>query len=229
MNNTLIIGKGKCCTQYASKFGKLSTGHRTGKGQFSFQSLRQEMPKNVQIMYNCTHFISQQDYAQNPSSLASVVHELRTSRCTSWIQKRQRNQRSTFAGSQEKQENSKKSIYFCFPDYAKSFNCVDHNKLWNILEEMGTPDYLNCLLRNLYAGQETTVRIVRGTMDWFKIGKGVCQGCILSPCLFNCMQSTSYEMQGWMKHKLETRLLGEISITSDMQMIPLKWQKMKRN
>ena len=78
-----------------------------------------------------------------------------------------------------------KNIYFCFIDYAKAFDCVDHNKLWTILKEMGIPDQLTCLLRNLYAGQEATVRTGHGTTDWFQIGKGVCQGCILSPCLFN--------------------------------------------
>ena len=76
-------------------------------------------------------------------------------------------------------------IYFCFIDYAKAFDCVDHNKLWKILKEMGIPDHLTCLLRNLYAGQEATVRTGQGTTHWFQIGKGVCQGCILSPCLFN--------------------------------------------
>ena len=78
-----------------------------------------------------------------------------------------------------------KNIYFCFIDYAKAFDSVDHNKLWKILKEMGIPDHLTCLLRNLYAGQEATVRTGHGTRDWFQIGKGVCQGCILSPCLFN--------------------------------------------
>ena len=78
-----------------------------------------------------------------------------------------------------------KNIYFCFIDYAKAFDCVDYNKLWKILKEMGIPDHLICLLRNLYAGQEATVRIGHGTTDWFQIGKGVRQGCILSPCLFN--------------------------------------------
>ena len=78
-----------------------------------------------------------------------------------------------------------KNIYFCFIDYAKVFDCVDHNKLWTILKEMGIPDHLTCLLRNLYAGQEATVRTGHATTDWFQIGKGVRQGCILSPCLFN--------------------------------------------
>ena len=91
----------------------------------------------------------------------------------------------TSAGSRKKQESSRKNIYFCFLDYAKAFDCVDHNKLWKILREIGIPDHLTCLLRNLYAGQEATVRTGRGTTDWFQIGKGVRQGCILSPCLFN--------------------------------------------
>ena len=85
----------------------------------------------------------------------------------------------------EKAREFQKKIYFCFIDYAKAFDCVDHNKLWKILEEMGIPDHLICLLRNLYAGQEATVRTGHGTTDWFQIGKGVCQVCILSPCLFN--------------------------------------------
>ena len=92
----------------------------------------------------------------------------------------------TSSGSWKKQESSrKKNIYFCFIDYAKAFDCVDHNKLWKILKEMGIQDHLTCLLRNLYAGQEATVRTGHGTTDWFQIGKGVHQGCILSPRLFN--------------------------------------------
>ena len=85
----------------------------------------------------------------------------------------------------EKAREFQKNIYFCFIDYAKAFNCVDHNKLWKILKEMGISDHLTCLLRSLYTGQEATVRTGYGTTDWFQIGKGVCQGCILSPCLFN--------------------------------------------
>uniref|UniRef100_A0A8B9YT98 RNA-directed DNA polymerase n=1 Tax=Bos mutus grunniens TaxID=30521 RepID=A0A8B9YT98_BOSMU len=85
----------------------------------------------------------------------------------------------------KKAREFQKNIYFCFIDYAKAFDCVDHNKLWKILKEMGIPDHLTCLLRNLYAGQEATVRTGHRTTDWFQIGKGVCQGCILSPCLFN--------------------------------------------
>ena len=114
-----------------------------------------------------------------------------------------------------------KNIYFCFVDYAKGFDCVDHNELWKILQEMGIPDHLTCLLRNLYAGQEATVRTGHRRTDWFQTGKGC------HPAYLTFMQSTSGEMPGWMKHKLKSRLLGEISITSDMQMIPPWEQKVK--
>ena len=85
----------------------------------------------------------------------------------------------------EKAGEFQENTYFCFIDYAKAFDCVDHSKLWKILQEMGLPDHPTCLLRNLYAGQEATVRTRHGTTDWFQIGKGVCQGCILSQCLLN--------------------------------------------
>ena len=91
----------------------------------------------------------------------------------------------TSSGSLKMQESFRKNIYFCFIDYTKAFNCVDHNKLWKILKEMGISDHLTCLLRNLYASQEATVRTGHETSDWFQIGKGVRQGCMLLPCLFN--------------------------------------------
>ena len=128
----------------------------------------------------------------------------------------------------EKAKEFQKNIYFCFTDYAKAFGCVDHNKLWKILQEMGIPDHLSCLLRNSYVGQEAIVRTGHGTMDWFKFGKGVWQNFVLSPCLFNLHAEfssvhKSCEMIGWMNHKLKLfarRLPGEISTTSDMQMTP---------
>ena len=122
-----------------------------------------------------------------------------------------RTQIATSAGSQKKRENSRefqKNISFCFIDYTKAFKSVDHNKLWKILKEMGIPDHLTCLLRNLYADQEARVRTGHGTTDWFQTGKGVCQGCILSPAYLPYMQNTSCKMPGWMKHKLESRLPG---------------------
>ena len=111
----------------------------------------------------------------------------------------------------------------------KGFDCVDHKKLWKILQEMGRPEHLTCLLRSLYADQEATVRTGNTTTDWFQIQKGLFQGSILSHAYLTYMQSTSYKMLGWMKLKLESRLLGEISITSDMEMTPPLWQKVKKN
>ena len=96
----------------------------------------------------------------------------------------------------EKAREFQKSIYFSFIDYAKAFDCINNNKLWIVLQEMGIPDHLTCLLRNLYAGQESIVRTRHGTRDWFQIGNGVCQGCILSPAYFTYMQCTSCEMLG---------------------------------
>ena len=136
---------------------------------------------------------------------------LRTSRCTNWFSKGRgiRDQIANIHWIIEKAREFQRNIYFCFIDYAKAFDCVDHNKLWKILKEMGIPDHLTCLLRNLYAGQEATVRTRHGTMNWFQIGKGVLQSCILSPCLFNFYA----EYIVW-NARLESRLLGEISTTS---------------
>src|SRR5574337_1104372 len=94
----------------------------------------------------------------------------------------------------EKAREFQKNIYFCFIDYPKTFDCVDHNQLWTILKEMGIPDHLTCILRNLYAGQEATGRNGHGTTDWFQIGKGVRQGCILSSCLFNRSEEHTSEL-----------------------------------
>ena len=129
----------------------------------------------------------------------------------------------------EKAREFWKNIYFCFIDYAKAFDYVDHNKLWEILKKMGIPDHLTCLLRNLYADQEATVRTGHRTKDWFQIGKGVRQGCILSPCLFKLYAEYIMRNAGLEETQLESRLPGEISITSDMQMTPPLWQKVKRN
>ena len=109
----------------------------------------------------------------------------------------------------EKGREFQKNIYFCFSDYAKAFDCVDHNKLWKILKEMGIPDHLICLLRNLYAGQEATVGTGHGTTDWFQIGKGVHQGCILLPCLLTYMQSTSGRNLNNLRYADDTTLMAE--------------------
>ena len=120
----------------------------------------------------------------------------------------------------EKAREFQKNIYFCFTDYAKDFDCVDHNELWRIIQEMRIPDHLTCLLRNLYAGQEATIRTRYGTMDCFELGKEYIKAVYCHPAYLTYMQRTLCEMLDWMKHKLESRLPGEISITSDMQMTP---------
>ena len=131
----------------------------------------------------------------------------------------------------EKVREFQKSIYFCL---IKAFDYMDRNKLWKILKGMGPPDHLTCLLINLYAGQQATVRTGHGTTDWFQIGKGVSQDCILSPCLFNLY--AEYIMRNGLDEKWtgemdkpESRLLGEISTASYMQMTPLLWQKVKKH
>ena len=112
----------------------------------------------------------------------------------------------------------------------KSFlDCVDYNKLWKILQETGILDHQTCLLKNLYAGKEATVRTGCGMINYFQIGKEVHQGCILSPAYLTYMQSALFKMLDWKKHTLESRLLGEISITSDMQMTSALWQQVKKN
>jgi len=113
-----------------------------------------------------------------------------------------------------------KSIYFWFIDYSKAFHCVDHNKLWKTPKEMGIPDHLICLLRNLYAGQEATVRTGHGTTDCSKLGKEYVKAVYCHPAYLTYVQSISCEMPGWKKHKLESRLPREISITSDTQTTP---------
>ena len=119
----------------------------------------------------------------------------------------------------EKGGGFQENIYWCFIDYAKTFDCVDHNKLWKILQEMGIPDHLTCLLRNLYAGQEATVRTRHGTTG-SKLGKEYVKAAYCHSAYLTSMQSTSCEMPGWMNHKLESRVLGEISTTSH-RVIPL--------
>ena len=135
----------------------------------------------------------------------------------------------TYAGSWKKQESFRKNIYFCFIENSKAFDCVDHKKLWKILQEMGIPDHLTCLLRNLYAGQEATVSIGHGTTDWFQIGKGVRQGCILSPCLFNTyaeyiMRNAGLE-EAQAGIKIAGRNINNLRYADDTTL----WQKVKRN
>jgi len=131
----------------------------------------------------------------------------------------------------QKQTNKQINIYFCFIDYAKAFNCVDNNKLWKILKEMGIPDHLTCLLKNLYAGQEATVRTGHGTADWLQIGKGVREGCVLSPCLFNFYAEYIMRNAVLEEAQAEIKIAGRNinNLTSDIQKTPPLWQKVKRN
>ena len=142
----------------------------------------------------------------------------------------QRNQRSNCQHSLDHSESkdSRKTSTSASVT-AKAFDCVDHNKFWKILQEMRIPDHLTCLLRNLSAGQEATIRTRHGTTDWFQIGKGVCQAVYCHLVYLTYIQSTSCKKPGWMKLKLKSRLPGEISITSDIQMTPALWQEVKKN
>ena len=143
---------------------------------------------------------------------------------------RQRNQRSNCQHPLDHWKSKRVPEKHLFLLYwlCKTFDCVDHNKLSKILKEMGIPDHLTCLLRNLYAGQEATVSTGHGTTDWFQIGKGICQGCILSPCLFNLY--AEYIMRNTGLEEAQAGIkIGEILITSDMKMTPPVWQKVKKN
>ena len=163
----------KCCTQYASKFGKLRSGYRTGKGQFSFQSQRKAMPKDAQTttQLHSSHTLVKECSKFSKPGFNSTWNM--NVRCPSWIYKRQRNQRSNGQHLLDHWKSKRVPEKHLFLLYRLCQNLwyVDHNKLWKILKEMGIPDHLTYLLRNLYAGQEATVRTGHGTTDWFQIGK----------------------------------------------------------
>ena len=176
----------KCCTQYASKFRKLSSGLRIVKLPFSFQSQKKDNAKE------CSNYCT----VVLVSHASRVMFKILQARLQRYMYHeppdvqdgyrkdgRTRDQTANIWWIIEKAREFQKNIYFYFINYAKAFDCVDHNKLWKILKGMGIPDHPTCLLRNLYAGQEATTG--HGTMNWFHTGKGLCQGCILSPCLFN--------------------------------------------
>ena len=232
--------------------GNIRLPRWTGKGRFSFQSQRRAMPKNIQT--------TAQLHSPHASKVMLKIHQSRLQQYVNWelpdvqagFRKGRgiRDQISNIHWIIENAREFQKNINFLFIDYAKAFDCVDHNKLWKVLKEMVIPNHLTCLLWNLYAGQEATVRTRHGTMDWFKIGKGVQQGWILLPCLFNLYtkfssvqslsrvqlfatpwiaarqaslfitisRSISSEMLVLMNHELESRLLGETSTISDIQM-----------
>ena len=259
----------KCYTQYASKFGKLSSGHRTGKGQFSFQSQRKAMLKNAQseseseVAQSCPtlrhpmdcslpgssiHGIFQarvvewgaiafSEECSNYCTIALISHTSKVmlkvlqARLQQYVNRELPDVQAGFRkirGIRDQIANIKfpdcygtskfhKNIYLCFIDYPKAFDCVDHNQLWKILNEMGISDHLTCLLRNLYAVQEATVRTGHGTTDCFQIGKEVMSRLYIVTCLFNLC--TLHIMRNARLNEAQARikLLGEISITSDMQ------------
>ena len=151
------------------------------------------MPKNAltTAQLHSSHMLVSN--AQNSPSQASAICEPGTSRCSSWFRKGRgtRDQIANIRWIIRKARESQRNIYFCFIDYAKAFDCVYHNKLWKILKEMGIPDHLTCLLRNLYAGQEATVRTGYGTTDWFQIGKEYVKAVYCHPANLTFMQSTS--------------------------------------
>ena len=134
-----------------------------------------------------------------------------------------RNQIANICWIIKKTREFQENIYFCFIDHAKTFDCVDHNKLWKIMKEMGIRGHLTYIMRNLYPGQEATVRTGHGTTGWFQIGTGVCQGCILSPSLFNLYAEYIMRNAGLEEAQVGIKIAGEISITSDMQMTTPLW------
>ena len=206
-------------------FGKLSTGPSAGKGQVSFQSQRKAMPKNVQMtaQLHSSHTLTKKCLKFSKPSFSSTwtvkfqMYKLDL--------KRQRNQRSNCQHplDHQKSKSSRKTSTSASLTTLKPLTMWITANCGKFLKEMGISGHLTCLLRNLYASQEATVRTGHGTVDWFKTGKGVCLGCILSPCLFNLY--AEYIILGQMQHKLESRLPREI--TSDMQMTPSFWQKSK--
>ena len=190
------------------------------------------MPKEVQItaQLDSSHMLAKKSSKFSKQGFKQDMNQ-ELPDIQAWFRKGRgtRDQIANIHWIREKETEFQKNIYFCFIDYARAFDCVDHSKLWNILQEMGIPDYLTCLLRILYTGQETTVRIRQGTTDWFHNGQGVCQGYILSPCLFNLY--AEYIMRNaWLDEaQAEIKIAGEKSVTSDMQMTPPLWQKARKN
>ena len=195
----------------------------------------------LKLLHNCTHHTRQQSNAKNSPRQTSTVLSYELSAVQVRFRKGRgaRDQIANICWIIEKARKFQKNIYFCFIDYSKAFDCVDHNKLWKILKEIGILDHLTCLLRNLCTGQEATVRTGLATTSWLQIRKGVCQGCVLSPCLFNfpaeyiIRNARLDEAQSGIKisgrniNNLRYADDVEISITSDRQMA--LWQKAKKN
>ena len=220
----------KCCNQYTSKFRNSAVA--TGLEKISFPSNRRKaVPKNVPSAKQGTHFTCLQSMLKILQARPQqyMNHELPNGQAGFRKGRGTRDLIDIIHWITEKAREFQKNIYFCFIDYAKAFNCEDHKKLWKILKEMGILGHLTCLLRNLYAGQEKTVRTRNGTTDWFQIGKGVRQGYILSSCLFNLhaeyiMQNAGLdEAQAGIKST--GRNINNLRYTDDTTL----WQKERRN
>ena len=219
----------KCCTQYASKFRKHSSGHKTGKCQFSFQSQRGAMPKNVQTttQLHSSHVLAKQCWKFSKSAfnimnqeLPDVEAEFRKGRGT-------RDQIGSIHCIIEKVREFHKYIYLCFIGCAKAFDCVDHNKLWKILWEIRISAHLNLPPEKSVYIQKITVRTGHGKQTGSKLRNEYVKALYCHPPYLAYMQSTTCEKPGWIKHKLESRLPGEISIASNMQMTPPLWAESK--
>ena len=219
----------KCCTQYASKFGKLSSGHRTGEGQFSFQSQRKAMPKNAQttadlhsshtLVKKCSKF-SKAGFS-NTWTVNFLMFKL-------VLEKAEEPEIKllTSIGSLKKQESSRKTYISASLTMLKPLTvCITTN--CEKFLEMGIPDHLTSLLKNLYAGQEATVRSGLGTTDWFQIGKGVHQGCVLSPCSFNLYAEYIMRNAGLDETQAGIKVTGRNINNFSMRMTPPLWQKVK--
>ena len=183
------------------------------------------MPKNVQMN---SLLCSSHTLARKCSS-STTNHELPDNQSGFQKGRGTRDQLITYVGSLNKQESSRKNIYFCFIDYAKAFDCVDHNKLWNILQVMGIPDHLTCPWEICMQVKKQQFKMNMEQETVSKLGKEYVKAVYCYPAYLTNMQSTSWEMLDWMKHKLGSRFPGEISITSDTQMTQPLGQKAKKN
>ena len=188
----------------------------------------------LKLPYNCTHLTCQQSNAQILQARLQqyVNHELPDVQAGFRKGRGTRDQIANIRWIIDKAREFQKNVYFRLIDYAKAFDFVYHNKLWKILREMGIPDHLTCLLSNLYAGQEATVRTGHGTTDWFQIGKGVRQGCVLSPCLFNfyaeyIMQNARLD-ETWAGIKIAGRNTNNLRYADDTTLTAEREEELKR-